>query len=160
MFTAVRDGGDYGWPFCNANPRAVAGTLDLPLERDVQTNADGSQRDCAALDKVSVALTPHSAPLGMSFLQDSNVPMSLRNGAVVGLHGCWDCSRFIGHEVVFVPFDAQGMPGAAQTLVTGFVLDSVAKTRWGRPVDVVPHPDGSLLISDDYAGAIYALYPK
>ena len=59
-----------------------------------------------------------------------------------------------------MPFDAQGMPGAAQTLVTGFVLDSVAKTRWGRPVDVVPHPDGSLLISDDFSGAIYALYPK
>jgi glucose/arabinose dehydrogenase len=26
---------------------------------------------------------------------------------------------------------------------------------WGRPADVLPLPDGSLLISDDYAGAIY-----
>ena len=26
---------------------------------------------------------------------------------------------------------------------------------WGRPADVLPMPDGSLLISDDYAGAIY-----
>jgi glucose/arabinose dehydrogenase len=29
------------------------------------------------------------------------------------------------------------------------------ESEWGRPADVLPLPDGSLLISDDYAGAVY-----
>jgi glucose/arabinose dehydrogenase len=28
---------------------------------------------------------------------------------------------------------------------------------WGRPVDVQVMPDGALLVSDDYAGAIYRI---
>jgi glucose/arabinose dehydrogenase len=28
---------------------------------------------------------------------------------------------------------------------------------WGRPVDVLVMPDGSLLVSDDFAGAIYRI---
>jgi glucose/arabinose dehydrogenase len=27
----------------------------------------------------------------------------------------------------------------------------------GRPADVLPMPDGSLLVSDDYTGAIYRI---
>jgi glucose/arabinose dehydrogenase len=28
---------------------------------------------------------------------------------------------------------------------------------WGRPADVLVAPDGSLLVSDDYAGAVYRI---
>jgi glucose/arabinose dehydrogenase len=43
----------------------------------------------------------------------------------------------------------------AITLVSGF--QEADGSRWGRPVDVVPGPDGALYVSDDLAGAIYRL---
>lgn len=61
---------------------------------------------------------------------------------------------------MYFPFDAQGNAGAEIDLVTGFVTNPASRTLWGRPVDVIPDAKGNLLISDDYAGAIYQLYPK
>jgi glucose/arabinose dehydrogenase len=31
------------------------------------------------------------------------------------------------------------------------------ESNWGRPVDVLVMPDGALLVSDDYANAIYRI---
>jgi glucose/arabinose dehydrogenase len=31
------------------------------------------------------------------------------------------------------------------------------ENAWGRPADVLVLPDGSLLVADDYAGAIYRI---
>jgi len=156
-FTSVRDGGNYGWPYCNPNPDT--GLSRMPFDRDVQNNADGSRLDCSAIDRIDVGIQAHSAPLGLSFLQNSTVPPAYRSGAVLGLHGCWNCSKFIGHKVVYIPFSAQGLPGTELDLVTGWVTDPVNKVRWGRPVDVVPDASGDLLISDDYANAVYRLSP-
>ena len=36
----------------------------------------------------------------------------------------------------------------------GWLKDGKA---WGRPVDVLELPDGSLLVSDDYANAVYRI---
>jgi glucose/arabinose dehydrogenase len=36
-------------------------------------------------------------------------------------------------------------------------LDKATKRAIGRPVDVANLPDGSILVSDDYAGAIYRI---
>ena len=60
------------------------------------------------------------------------------------------------HQKVRLPGD-DGAPERQQgvsyePLVTGFEQDESA---WGRPVDVQPLPDGSVLISDDLAGAVY-----
>lgn len=157
-FTAVRDGGNYGWPYCNPNPDA--GLDNMPYDRDVQNNADGSRLNCGAIDRISKGIQAHSAPLGLSFFQGSNVPAAYRSGAAIGLHGCWNCSRLVGNKVVFYPWTAQGTPGPVQDLVSGWVIDAAAKLRWGRPVDVVPDVAGNILISDDHAGAVYRLSPK
>ncbi|WP_341676589.1 hypothetical protein [Niveibacterium sp. SC-1] len=158
LFSAIADGGDYGWPYCNPNPRSASGWADMPYDRDAQMNADGSKRNCAALPRIQRGLPPHSAPLGLSFLHDSGLPAPWKQGAAIGLHGCWNCSRLNGHMVLFVPFDAAGKAGEPREMVSGFVLDAQARTRWGRPVQAVPYGN-TLLISDDYAGAIYQLYP-
>ncbi|THF71639.1 hypothetical protein E7T06_01400 [Deinococcus sp. Arct2-2] len=156
-FTSVRDGGNYGWPYCNPNPDAG---LDLmPFDRDVQNNADGSKLNCGTIDRISKGIQAHSAPLGLTFLQGSNVPAAYRNGAVIGLHGCWNCSAFVGHKVVYFPWTAQGTAGTEQDLVSGWVTNAASKVRWGRPVDAVPDAAGNILISDDYANAIYKLSP-
>ena len=38
------------------------------------------------------------------------------------------------------------------------ILDEDEQEAWGRPVDVLILEDGSMLISDDYANAIYRVY--
>ncbi|GGR26291.1 NPCBM/NEW2 domain-containing protein [Deinococcus ruber] len=157
-FTSVRDGGNYGWPYCNPNPDA--GVDNMPFDRDVQNNADGSKLNCGSIDRISKGIQAHSAPLGLSFLQGSKVPSVYQRGAVAALHGCWNCSKLVGSKVVYFPWTASGTPGTEQDLVSGWVTDAVNKVRWGRPVDVVPDAAGNLLISDDTANAVYKLSPK
>jgi glucose/arabinose dehydrogenase len=154
-FTRVRDGGNYGWPFCNPNPDG--GADDLPFDRDWDNNADGHV-DCSTMDRVSKGIKAHSAPLGLSFLQGSAFPERYRNGVVATLHGCWNCSRLIGHKVIYWPW-RDGRPGEEIDLVSGWIIDPVAQSRWGRPVDAVPDLEGNLIISDDYSGTLYKLSP-
>ncbi len=158
-FTAVLDGAHYGWPFCNGVSNADM--RDISLLPDFDVNRNGQAFDCSTARQALRGLPAHSAPLGFSFLQDSAVPPLVRNGAVIATHGCWNCSRLqAGYKVVFVPFDATGNAGAERDLVTGFVTNPDTREVWGRPVDVVADVKGNLLISDDFAGLIYQLYPK
>lgn len=159
LFTAVRDGGNYGWPFCNPAPNATMSLLDLLPDAELNRNA--SNLDCASADRSTKGIRAHAAPLGFSFLHGSMLPLAYRKGAAVALHGCWNCSSLrAGYKVVFFPFDDAGNVGAEMDLVTGFVTDPDARTVWGRPVDAVADAKGNLLISDDLAGAIYQLYPR
>ncbi|TCS36238.1 glucose/arabinose dehydrogenase [Paucimonas lemoignei] len=158
-FTRVRDGGNYGWPFCNVLPNAEMSNLESAP--DYMLNRNSSQFDCTTADRASKGIRAHSAPLGLSFLQGSTVPEAYRSGAAIALHGCWNCTTLsAGYKVVYFSFDAEGNAGSEIDLVTGFVTDPVARSLWGRPVDVIPDANGNILISDDYAGAIYQLYPK
>jgi glucose/arabinose dehydrogenase len=157
LFTQVRDGGNYGWPFCNAVPNAAMSKLDsLP---DYLLNRNGQQLDCATIDRPDKGIRAHSAPLGLSFLQNSNMPAAYRNGAVIALHGCWNCTSLrAGFKVVYFPFSGSSA-GSEEDLVTGFVTDPDNRSFWGRPVDAIADASGNLLISDDFAGAVYQLYP-
>ncbi|WP_019141332.1 PQQ-dependent sugar dehydrogenase [Noviherbaspirillum massiliense] len=155
LLVKVKDGGNYGWPFCNSNPDK--GVDHMPYDRDVQFNADGNRLDCDKIDRATKGIEPHSAPLGLSFLQDSGLPAPYRNALATALHGCWNCSKLNGHKVVLYPFKGDGSLGAAVDLVSGWVTDEKNRERWGRPVDVIPDGKGGLYISDDYSGTIYLL---
>lgn len=155
MLVRVRDGGNYGWPFCNPNPDN--GPDNMPYDRDAQQNPNGDKLDCEKIDRATKGVDPHSAPLGMNFLHDSGLPAPYRNGLVTALHGCWNCSMLNGHKVVLYPFKEDGSIGEAVDLVTGWVTNAQAKQRWGRPVMAVPNGKGELYISDDYSGTVYLL---
>jgi len=158
LFLRVKDGGFYGWPFCNSNPDRTIGMRDMPYDRDVEMNPDG-RVDCATATLADQGIPAHSAPLGLTFLQRTAVPRELRTGAVVAYHGSWNRTRRTGYKVVWFPWDSAGRrPGPAQDLVTGWV-DVSGQDIWGRPVDVVADRDGTLLVSDDYSGTIYRLTP-
>lgn len=155
LLIKVRDGGNYGWPFCNSNPDD---SLDnMPYDRDVQINPEGDKLDCNKIDRPTKGMAAHSAPLGMSFFQGSGLPPTYRNALVTALHGCWNCSRLNGHKVVMYPFRQDGSVGNEIDFVTGWVSDAVQRERWGRPVDAVPDGKGGLYISDDHSGTIYLL---
>jgi len=154
LFTAVRDGGNYGWPFCDSNPDKSVD--QMPFDRDYDTNRDGHV-DCGKMDLPSKGIQAHSAPLGLLFLQDTLFAPPYRDGAVIALHGSWDRSRKTGYRVAYFPWNtAAQSPGAQIDLVTGW-LDDASQTAWGRPVSAIVDSTGSLIISDDAAGAIYRL---
>lgn len=154
-FTRVRDGANYGWPFCNPNPDTPAGMDNMPFDRDVELNATGSSLDCTTTERISKGIQAHSAPLGLTFFQNTAAPAPYHDGAAIALHGSWDRSRKTGYKVVFFPWDAStNGPGAQADLVTGW---ATASDQWGRPVDVAVDQTGAILISDDYSGTIYKL---
>lgn len=154
-FTRVRDGANYGWPFCNPNPDTPAGMDNMPFDLDVELNATGSSLDCTTAERINKGIQAHSAPLGLTFLQNTAVPAPYNNGAAVALHGSWDRSRNTGYKVVFFPWDpATNGPGAQADLVSGWGTET---DHWGRPVDVAVDAAGAILISDDQSGTIYKL---
>jgi glucose/arabinose dehydrogenase len=144
-------GRELGWPYCNPD----GGPAKLPLVRDVQTNADGSKLDCAALPPIEQSIGAHSAPLGLSFV-DGALPEPYAHGALVGVHGSWNREPPRAPEVSFYPWH-DGTLGNQQTLVGGF--QAADGSRWGRPVAAVVGPDGAVYITDDQADAIYRLAP-
>ncbi|KQY07135.1 gluconolaconase [Mycobacterium sp. Root135] len=144
-------GRELGWPYCNPN----GGPANLPLIRDVQTNADGSKLDCATLPPIEQSMGAHSAPLGMAFV-DGVLPAPYDKGALVGVHGSWNRQPPRAPEVSFFPWQ-NGTLGNQQTLVGGF--QAADGTRWGRPVAAVVGPDGAVYVTDDAADAIYRVAP-
>jgi glucose/arabinose dehydrogenase len=157
----VTAGRDLGWPYCNPDQdlNKPAGSMaDVPFVADAVTNPGDDHLNCAALPRVQVGVAAHSAPLGMSFLENSSIPAPWSGGAVVAVHGSWNRQPPRAPAVLWMAWDASRhtlMP--AVTLVGGF--QNSDGSRWGRPVDAVPGPDGALYISDDLAGAIYRLVP-
>jgi glucose/arabinose dehydrogenase len=154
-------GRDLGWPFCNPDPdvqRGVAGSAidpsDVPLVRDVQTNADGRALNCDALPPIEQTMGAHSAPLGLAF--GATLPAPYGQGALVGVHGSWNRTPPRAPEVSFYPW-SNGNLGGQRTLVGGFQAPD--GSRWGRPVAAVPGPDGAIYVTDDGAGAVYRLAP-
>jgi glucose/arabinose dehydrogenase len=144
LFTSVRDGGNYGWPFCNPNPDTPAGYDLMPFDRDVQLNASGSALDCNTADRPFRGIQAHSAPLGFIFLQGSAFPSAYQGGAALAYHGSWNRSQKTGYKVAYFPFDpATQQPGDQIDLVRGWATTS---SNWGRPVDVAVDAQGALFI--------------
>lgn len=96
----------------------------------------------------------HSAPLGLHLYRGKAFPEAYRNGAFVARHGSWNRSTPVGYDILLVRFDDKGNPLQQETFATGWLQENGA---WGRPVDIKELPDGSLLVSDDFAGAIYRI---
>lgn len=100
----------------------------------------------------AVLLGPHVAPLGIDFYTGTMFPESYRNQAFIAEHGSWNRREKIGYRVKLVHFDEDGLATGQEVFAKGWLEGD---TNWGRPVDVETLPDGSILISDDQANAIY-----
>ena len=154
LFTSVKDGGNYGWPFCNSNPDTPSGLNFMPLDRDFDTNKNGAV-NCGTMTKATKGIPAHSAPLGLTFLQRTRFPSYYRRGAMVALHGSWNRTAFRGGRIVYFPWDPSQRPGPQYPFVSGWLNGN---HYWGRPVDTAVDSTGALLISDDYSGTVYQLW--
>jgi len=99
------------------------------------------------------------AAIGMRFYDGSAFPAAYRGNAFIAEHGSWNRSRKSGYQVVRVAVDGDGRAASPEVFVQGWLQVDAAgrETVWGRPADVLPMPDGSMLVSDDLAGAIYRI---
>lgn len=97
-------------------------------------------------------LAAHVAPLGIHFYQGQQFPTSFKNKLFVAEHGSWNRSKKSGYKVMMATLENNKIVDY-QPFIAGFLNED--DTAWGRPVAFVTLPDGSLLVSDDFANAIY-----
>ncbi|MBY4676506.1 PQQ-dependent sugar dehydrogenase [Marinobacterium arenosum] len=102
-----------------------------------------------------LALGAHVAPLGMVFSQAAPWAAPDETSLLIAQHGSWNRSEKVGYRVIKVRLKGNQVLEKS-VLVDGWLR---ADSYWGRPVDLLFDRDGSLLISDDYADAIYRLSP-
>lgn len=100
-------------------------------------------------------LGPHVASLGIRFYTGEQFPEAYLNQPFIAEHGSWNRSERIGYRVTNVLLNEDGESEGYEVFADGWLLDN--GNVWGRPVDILMLPDGSLLVSDDYAGAIYRI---
>ncbi|WP_411829162.1 PQQ-dependent sugar dehydrogenase [Pandoraea sputorum] len=137
----TRMGEHFGFPYCHAG--------------DVPDPDFGREKACRTFSPPMAKLGAHVAALGMRFYTGKQFPDDYRGSIFIAEHGSWDRSSKVGYRVVRVVLDAKGNVSKQEVFAQGWLGDGDAV--WGRPVDLLTLPDGSLLISDDYAGAIYRI---
>lgn len=131
-------GAHYGFPYCHANGIA---------DKDIRKPAP-----CAGVTLPAATLGPHAAALGMRFYTGNMFPAAYKNTALIARRGSWNRDQRAGYDVVQAKI--KGGKATITPFMTGF-LDTASNSFWGRPVDVLQLPDGSLLVSDEQNGAIY-----
>src|SRR6185295_14747884 len=101
-----------------------------------------------------VYLDAHAADLGLAFYTGTKFPAKYQGGLFSAQHGSWNRTKPIGARVMFTSLKADGTADKTEVFADGWLDDATGLYR-GRPVDVAVMKDGSLLVSDDFAGAIY-----
>jgi glucose/arabinose dehydrogenase len=99
-------------------------------------------------------LGAHAAALGMRFYTGKMFPAEYNGAILVARRGSWNKTDKNGYDVLKVTATADGKNPKVTPFVTGF-LDKEKNAFWGRPVDVMLMPDGSVLVADEQNGAIY-----
>lgn len=137
---APKDNMHFGYPYCH--------------QGDTPDPEFGEKRDCSEFTPPVQNLGPHVAPLGLEFYTADQFPAAYKNRIFIAQHGSWNRSTKIGYRVMQVQLDDNGNAKNYEPFIEGW-LDKEEDDAWGRPVDLEFLPDGSMLISDDFADAIY-----
>ena len=98
----------------------------------------------------------HAADLGMAFYTGKKFPAKYQGGFFSAQHGSWNRTDPIGARVMFTSLKADGTADKTEVFADGW-LDKETRQYRGRPVDIANLPDGSILVSDDFAGALYRI---
>jgi glucose/arabinose dehydrogenase len=143
--TATAIGQHFGYPYCHG------GTI--------KDDKFGDKKPCSDFVKPAQNLGAHVAPLGLKFYTGNMFPAEYKNQIILAEHGSWNRTKKNGYQLSLVKLDASGKATSYTAFATGW-KDDAKQTNWGRPVDVLVMPDGSMLVSDDGAGVIYRITYK
>jgi glucose/arabinose dehydrogenase len=133
-------GQDFGEPYCH--------------QGNIPDNEFGWGRSCSEFVPPVGLMGPHAAALGMRFYTGTMFPAEYRDQIFVARHGSWNRTNKFGGDIALVKLNKDGTVKSVEPFITGFLQDN---KYIGRPVDVMNMPDGSMLISDDWNGAVYRL---
>jgi len=136
---APRQGMNFGFPYFHGN-----GIPDPQF---------GKGHTMSEFTAPAVELGPHVASLGMRFYTGAMFPKEYQNQIFIAEHGSWNRSIPIGYRVTLVHVQNDTSAAKEEIFAEGWLQSN--GRPWGRPVDVQVMSDGALLVSDDYAGAIY-----
>jgi glucose/arabinose dehydrogenase len=139
LHRAQKLGLDFGFPFCHGS---------------VPDPEFGHGMDCSRFAPAALELPAHVAPLGMLFYTGEMFPPRFRNQIIMAEHGSWNRSSPLGYRLSLARFEDDGTL-SYEIFADGWLQGGRA---WGRPVDVLQLPDGSVLVSDDRAGAVYRIW--
>nr|WP_029587305.1 PQQ-dependent sugar dehydrogenase [Bradyrhizobium sp. URHD0069] len=131
-------GEHFGAPFC--------------LQGNIVDPEFGWGKSCSDYTAPVGLLGPHSAALGMRFYTGNMFPKAYKNAIIAARHGSWNRTKKVGGDVVLIKLNKDGTMKSMEPFITGFLENN---SYIGRPVDVMQMKDGSLLVSDDYNGAVY-----
>lgn len=136
---APEPGLHFGFPFCHG--------ADIPDPKH-------GGKDCGLYRPPEKELGPHVAALGMRFYAGRMFPPRYRNNIFIAEHGSWNRKNPIGYRITLVTLEG-GRAVGYEVFAEGWRHRG---ETWGRPVDVLVWSDGSLLVSDDRAGAVYRIF--
>lgn len=136
---APEQGMHFGFPYCH--------------QGDVIDPEFGEGKSCADYVAPEINLGPHVAPLGLAFYTGEQFPADYQGDLIIAEHGSWNRSDKIGYRLKRVTFEGGEVTGQ-EVFAKGWLQ---GQEDWGRPNDVLVLPDGSLLVSDDKADAIYRI---
>ena len=140
---APRKGMHFGYPYWHAG--------------DVKDPEFGNKgKDKSAYTAPAAKLGAHTAPLGMRFYTGNQFPAAYKNNIILAKHGSWNRSKKSGYNLTRVVLDANQKVVKQEVFAEGW-LNHETQEVWGRPVDVLQLPDGSMLVSDDMANCIYRI---
>lgn len=128
----------FGYPYCH--------------QGDIADPEFGWGYSCKDFTPPIAKLGPHAAPLGMRFYTGTSFPEKYRGAIFVARHGPWNRTIKYAADIVAVHLDDKGGFKSMEPFLEGLVQDN---KYIGRPVDVEVMKDGSLLVSDDWNGAVY-----
>jgi len=134
-------GAHYGYPYCH--------------EGDMPDPKFAMGHKCSEFTPPVLKLGAHVGPLGMKFYTGKQFPAEYRNNIFIAEHGSWNRHKYQGARIQRVIVDPQGKNARQEVFASGWIKGDRGYT--GRPADVLQAPDGSLLVADDWAGAIYRI---
>jgi glucose/arabinose dehydrogenase len=141
---SIRDGKNYGWPYCFQSGSKIF--------VDQKLNPRASKFDCRKSPPLAAALGAHTAPLGLEYF-DADDSETLRGSFLVALHG--STNKRIGRGYSVVRVAPHGT--ASEAFITGFLVNGVVN---GRPCDIFRFGKNAFLLTDDKAGVVYYIYEK
>lgn len=136
-------GQHFGFPWTNAR-------VEIPMYKDVP------RPEGVEFIEPQVEMQAHAADLGMSFYSGNSFPGKYRGGIFSAQHGSWNRTTPVGAQVMFTALDEEGNAAGTEVFASGWLDESTGEYR-GRPMDIAFLRDGSMLVSDDFAGAIWRI---
>lgn len=137
----TRMGEDFGYPHCHQG--------NLPDPKFAMGHK------CSEFTPPVVNLGAHVAPLGMKFYTGSMFPAEYKDNIFIAEHGSWNRHKYQGGRIERVVVGPDGKNPRQEVFASGWITGE--RDYFGRPDDILQAPDGSLLVADDWAGAIYRI---